>query len=77
MAETHAILNVPSISCDHCKRAIEDAVGGLDGVSQVVVDVAEKTVNVDLDSESVGLEAVEAAIVGEGYEVAGRHVFQA
>jgi copper chaperone len=77
MATIHAILNVPSISCDHCKRAIEGAVGALDGVAQVTVDVGEKTVTIDLDPGSVGLDAVEAAIGAEGYEVAGRHVFEA
>ena len=35
MSETHAVLNVPSISCNHCKMAIEGAVGALAGVRSV------------------------------------------
>jgi copper chaperone len=75
MAETHAVLNVPSVSCNHCKMAIEKAVGAVGGVGQVDVDVAEKTVTVDFDGDSVSLETIEAAVAEEGYDVAGRHVF--
>ena len=77
MAETHAVLNVPTVSCNHCKMAIEKAVNGLDGIDVVDVDVAEKTVTVDFDADAVSLEAIEAAVAEEGYEVAGRHVFGA
>jgi copper chaperone len=75
MAETHAVFNVPSVSCNHCKMAIEKAVGAVGGVGQVDVDVAEKTVTVDFDGDSVSLETIEAAVADEGYDVAGRHVF--
>jgi copper chaperone len=75
MAETHVVLNVPSVSCNHCKMAIEKAVGAVGGVGQVDVDVAEKTVTVDFDGDSVSLETIEAAVAEEGYDVAGRHVF--
>jgi copper chaperone len=75
MAETHVVLNVPSVSCNHCKMAIEKAVAAVGGVGQVDVDVAEKTVTVDFDGDSVSLETIEAAVAEEGYDVAGRHVF--
>jgi copper chaperone len=76
MAEMHAVLNVPTVSCNHCKMAIEKAVGAIGGV-QVEVDVAEKTVTVDFDDATVTLDSIEAAVAEEGYEVAGRHVFGA
>jgi copper chaperone len=75
MAEMHAVLNVPSVSCSHCKAAIEGAVGGLDGVAVADVDVAEKTVSVEFDDAVVSLDTIEEAVAEEGYEVAGRHVF--
>jgi copper chaperone len=75
MAETHVLLNVPSVSCNHCKMAIEKAVSVLDGVDVVDVDVAEKTVSVEFDDTVVSLDAIEESVAGEGYEVAGRHVF--
>jgi copper chaperone len=77
MAEMHAVLNVPAVSCDHCKVAIEKAVGALDGIDAADVDVAEKTVRVVFDDAAVTLEAIEVAVAEEGYEVAGRHVFGA
>ena len=75
MSETHAVLNVPSVSCNHCKMAIEGAVGALAGVRSVSVDVDAKSVAVDFAAGDVTLETIEAAVQEEGYEVAGRHVF--
>jgi copper chaperone len=72
MTAAHAVLDVPGISCNHCRMAIEGAVSALGGVRQVTVDVAEKSVTIDYDVDQVSLEAVEAAIREEGYEVAGR-----
>jgi copper ion binding protein len=74
MTSTHAILEVPGVSCSHCKAAIEGAVGAVDGVGQVVVDVGEKSVTIDFDADRVSLDALEAVVVEEGYEVAGRRV---
>ena len=75
MSETHIVLNVPSVSCNHCKMAIEGAVGALAGVQSVAVDVDAKSVAVDFEAGDVTLETIEAAVQEEGYEVAGRHVF--
>ena len=75
MAATHAVLNVPSVSCSHCKMAIEGAVKALDGIDAVDVDVPAKSVSVEFDAESVSLDTIEAAVREEGYEVAGHHVF--
>ena len=77
MAETHAVLNAPAVSCNHCKMAIEKAVGAMAGVKLVDVDVAEKAVTVDFEDADVTLDAIEATMADEGYEVAGRHVFGA
>ncbi|HZL64321.1 MAG TPA: copper ion binding protein [Thermoleophilia bacterium] len=75
MAATHAVLNVPSVSCSHCKMAIEGAVKALDGIDAVDVDVPAKSVSVEFDAESVSLDTIEAAVREEGYEVAGHHIF--
>jgi copper chaperone len=76
MSATHAVLNVPSVSCNHCKMAIEGAVKDLEGVDAVNVDVEAKSVTVDFESDTVTLQTIEAAVQEEGYEVAGRHVFE-
>jgi copper chaperone len=75
MTATHVVLNVPSVSCNHCKMAIEGAVSALAGVDTVAVDVDAKSVTVDFDADDVSLDVVEAAVQEEGYEVAGRHIF--
>ena len=58
--------SVPGISCDHCKHAIEAEVGGVAGVSEVVVDVDAKSVVVQGGEDA----AIRAAIDEAGYDVA-------
>jgi copper chaperone len=65
MARTYS---VPSISCGHCKASIEGEVGKLDAVSNVVVDIENRTVTVEGDASD---DAIKAAIDEAGYEVAG------
>jgi copper chaperone len=74
IATRHVVLNVPDVSCSHCKAAIESAVSGLAGVASVEVEVATKSVAVDLEAAG-DLGAVRAAIEDEGYTVAGEHEF--
>lgn len=66
---TTTTLNVPDISCDHCKTSIEGAVRELPDVVDVMVDVATKTVAVTY-RDSLSLDTVIAAIEEQGYETA-------
>lgn len=66
---TTRLYEVPEISCGHCKQSIEGAVGALDDVDRVLVDIEARTVAVEGTATD---EAVEAAIDEAGYEVAGR-----
>ena len=61
--------NVPGISCNHCKMAIEGEVGEVAGVDAVSVDVDARTVTVEGDSATE--QDIIAAIDEAGYEVAG------
>ena len=63
------VLEVPEVSCHHCINAIEGAVGALDGVDSVKVDLQRKDVTVDYDESTVDLPKIVAAIEGEGYGV--------
>jgi copper chaperone len=65
---TALTVQVPDISCDHCKAAIEQAVGRVPGVSAVSVDVASTSVRVDRAPEA-DVRAIEAAIVDAGYTI--------
>jgi copper chaperone len=60
--------SVPSISCEHCKKAIETRVDELSDVSSVEVDVAAGTVTVV--GEATDAE-IRSAIEEVGYDVEG------
>jgi copper chaperone len=62
-------LDVPTISCGHCKSSIEGAVRILDGVRSVEVAIDEKQVEVDYDDGAVDLDTIVAAIEEQGYDV--------
>ncbi|HJL77470.1 MAG TPA: heavy-metal-associated domain-containing protein [Acidimicrobiales bacterium] len=64
---TTRVFHVPDISCVHCKRAIEEALGEVPEVTSAVVTVDRRDVEVD---GAVSDEAVIAAIGKAGYEVA-------
>jgi copper chaperone len=63
-------LNVPGISCDHCKSTIQGAVGQLEGIETVQVDIEQRTVAVVFDDAEVSLPQIVAALDEAGYEVA-------
>jgi copper ion binding protein len=65
-----ATYTAPDISCEHCQRAIEDAVGALPGVEAVQVDIPSKRVEVRYDPEKVDQAQLEATLEEEGYPVA-------
>lgn len=62
-------LTAPDISCEHCERAITEAVGALDGVETVAVDIPTKVVTITFDPAAVQTDAIEAAMDDEGYPV--------
>lgn len=66
---TETILNVPEISCGHCKATIEAAVGALDGVERVTVDIEPKSVQL-VYNDDVDLATIKATIEAAGYAVA-------
>ena len=57
---------VPDISCDHCKAAIEGSVGKVTGVASVDVDVDTKIVSVTGGTDADVIAAIDDA----GYDVA-------
>ena len=65
------VLSVPDVHCEHCIMAIEGAVGALDGVGVVKVDLKRKDVTVAYDEALVAHDTIVGAIQEEGYEVAG------
>lgn len=62
-------LNVEGMTCNHCKASVEKAVGALNGVQSVEVILADKKVNVSLDSSIVSMETLTNTIEGIGFDV--------
>ncbi len=63
------VLKVEGMSCSHCENAVKSAVGSLDGVENVVVDLKCKNVTVYYDDEIVTREDIISQIDDQGYEV--------
>lgn len=63
--------SVPDVHCGHCKGAIEGALQPLAGISEAVVDVDSRKVDVSFDESVVTRDRLVAAIEGAGYPVAG------
>ena len=63
-------LSAPDISCDHCKSAIEQAVGAMEGVANVNVLVHSKQVVVMFDPARMTLDGIKETMDEEGYPVA-------
>lgn len=64
---TTLVLDVPGISCGHCKAAIEGEVAKVPGVDSVTVDVDARNVTVVGHASA---QAITEAIVEAGYDVA-------
>ena len=58
---------VPGVSCEHCVRAITEEVSGLPGVQQVVVNLDDKSVQVNHEGK-VGLNELIKAINEAWYD---------
>ncbi|MFJ9808025.1 cation transporter [Streptomyces sp. NPDC101158] len=68
---TSTVYAVTGMTCGHCKTAITTAVGALDGVISVDVDVAGGRVTVTTGGEPDDA-AIAAAVDDAGYELTGR-----
>lgn len=66
----NATVVAPDISCEHCQHAIEGALGKLDGVESVKVDIPTKTVHLKYDPRQVTLTRIEEVLDDIGYTVA-------
>ena len=63
---TNRVFNVPNISCDHCKRSIEEALSAVPELDSVVVTVERREVEV---AGAASDDAIIAAIRLAGYDV--------
>jgi len=64
--ERHSII-VEGMSCEHCKKAVEEAVKSLSGVLAAEVDLGTKTLTVEFNSDGEMLTKIKEAVDEEGY----------
>lgn len=63
-----ATIQVKGVQCNMCVAKIEEAVGNLDGVQSVIVDLDEKLATVEYIPAKLNQSLIEAAIAGIGYD---------
>lgn len=64
------VLDVPEMSCGHCKVTVEKALLEVDGVATATVDLEAKTAAVEHD-DGVSDQVLAAAVGAAGYSVTG------
>lgn len=62
------VLHVEGMSCGHCSAAVKKAVSAINGVAEVMVDLAGKTVTIT-HNESVTVDNIKSQIEEQGYDV--------
>ncbi len=63
-------MTVEGMTCDHCVRAVTEAIGGVAGVTEAIVDLDAGTAVVT--GEALDAAELVVAIAEEGYEAAPR-----
>jgi copper chaperone CopZ len=63
------VMSVDGMQGTKCEHKVKSAVGGLDGVRKVEVDVPGKLVAVSLDPSAVTENQIRNAIAGQGYRI--------
>ena len=63
------MLAVPDISCEHCVKTINGALGALPGVEAVSTDIPTRSVSLRYDSTQVSLKQIEETLDDAGYTI--------
>lgn len=70
MDTTTAVLTVPDISCEHCVKTINGALGKEQGVVNVNTDIPTKTVTLVYEPATITMAHIEKVLDDAGYAVA-------
>ena len=63
------VLSVPDVSCEHCVKTVNGALGTLPGVETVSTDIPTKSVHLRYDSSQLSMEKIETVLDDAGYTV--------
>jgi copper chaperone len=64
-----SVIKVDGMSCEHCVKAVTDAVLALPGAVKVKVSLEAGSADIEYDGDKLSLEQIKAAIEEEGYDV--------
>jgi len=67
----HTKFNVEGMGCQKCENKIKAAVGAINGVANVAVDLEGKTVTIEHNPDVAALDKTKGAIEELGYEIEG------
>ncbi|MDR0321193.1 MAG: cation transporter [Treponema sp.] len=63
-------LKVTGMSCEHCVKAVNNALSGIAGVASAAVSLKEGTASFKHDPAIAPLETIKAAIRDTGFDIA-------
>jgi len=63
-----SVLKVKGMSCQHCVMSVTKALGQLDGIKNVQIDLAKGEVRFD-NTKSTTSDQIQKAITDAGYEI--------
>ena len=63
-----AKIKIDGMSCQHCVKTVTDVMMGIDGVSQVKVNLKKGEARLKFEWDRLDLELLETAIVTAGFE---------
>jgi len=63
-----AKVKIDGMSCQHCVKTVTDVMMGIDGVSQVKVNLKKREARLKFERDRLDLESLETAIVTAGFE---------
>lgn len=64
------VLSIPDVSCEHCVKTVNGALGTLPGVETVSTDISTKSVHLRYDPGQLSMEQIETTLDDAGYTVA-------
>jgi copper chaperone len=66
-------LKVEGMSCEHCVKAVHNALAGIAGVTDIAVSLKDGTASFGYHPAVAPLETIKSAITEEGYGVTGNN----
>jgi len=65
------VLDITGMTCEHCQRAVTDALGAIPGVSVRSVDLDRHKATVDFADAAASMSTFACALRSAGYGLAG------